>query len=80
MTDSEREPAMFKKYVLRLGYELTGDTDIHKCTECGKKRLTQIFEKGRKKAFVCEQCSFGLSDSYFTRYYTDMVRGDRHGQ
>lgn len=66
-------PKSFIKYVLKLNYELTGDTDIKECSECHKSRLCQEYEKPNGELFyLCEQCTWEMPDEEFKEYYPDM--------
>jgi len=64
----------YVKWVLKMNYDLTGDTKITTCTDCGKRnRLCQEFENhdGSHKVYVCEQCTWNLTDDEFTIFYKE---------
>ena len=76
VSKSDRENEMFVKYVVKLGYNITGTTDITTCTECGKYRLCQEYEApqpeaGQADVYLCEQCTWAISDADFREHYPD---------
>ena len=85
VSKSDRENDKFVKYVVKLGYTITGETDIVPCTECGKSRLCQQYEapepaRGQADVYLCEQCTWGISDEYFREYYPDQYPEARPAQ
>ena len=68
----ENSPA-FEKYVLKRHYELADIYEVETCTECKKKRPCQKFEAtdGSKSVWICEQCTWNLSDYMYKKYYEE---------
>ena len=68
-----RCPPSFVKYVLKMNYDITGTLDITTCTECGKVRLSQEYESsdGSKSVWLCEQCTWDLTDEEYDMYYKE---------